>query len=167
MAAQLGIRLDELQASYAAITIGGVKTAEAAMQIRGAMTALVKPTAEMKKALRQLGYESGEQAVAALGFVGAMRAVIATTEGSTTSIARLLPPLGLPLPARYPPTPFSTPFPPPPPDGLGECLLPRCPASSWNPPREVSRSPVAADGGPSAGVHTLNMRNPLCEKDLQ
>ena len=33
MAAQLGISLDELQASYAAVTIGGVKTAEAATQI--------------------------------------------------------------------------------------------------------------------------------------
>jgi hypothetical protein len=73
------------------VTIGGVKTAEAATQIRGAMTALVKPTTEMKKALRQLGYESGEQAVAALGFVGAMKAVISTTDGSTTSIARLFP----------------------------------------------------------------------------
>jgi len=91
MAAQLGISLDELQASYAAVTIGGVKTAEAATQIRGAMTALVKPTTDMKKALRQLGYESGEQAVAALGFVGAMKAVISTTDGSTTSIARLFP----------------------------------------------------------------------------
>jgi len=91
MAAQLGISLDELQASYAAVTIGGVKTAEAATQIRGAMTALVKPTTEMKKALRRLGYESGEQAVSALGFVGAMNAVISTTDGSTTSIAKLFP----------------------------------------------------------------------------
>jgi len=91
MAAQLGISLDELQASYAAVTIGGVKTAEAATQIRGAMTALVKPTTAMKKALRQLGYESGEQAVSALGFVGAMKAVISTTDGSTTSIAKLFP----------------------------------------------------------------------------
>ena len=45
----------------------------------------------MKKALRLLGYESGEQAVAALGFVGAMKAVISTTDGSTTSIAKLFP----------------------------------------------------------------------------
>ena len=87
MAAQLGISLEELQASYAAVTIGGVKTAEAATQIRGVMTGMVKPTTAMKEAFQKLGYASAEQAIAALGFVGTMNAVISTTDGSTTSIA--------------------------------------------------------------------------------
>ena len=155
MAAQLGIRLDELQASYAAITIGGVKTAEAAMQIRGAMTALVKPTAEMKKALRQLGYESGEQAVAALGFVGAMRAVIATPEGSTTSIARLLPPLGLPLPARYPPHALLNPLPSTAPRRLGRMFTSQVPGVVM----ESTEGSLAVTGGcrwgaVSGGAHS-------------
>ncbi len=91
MAAQLGVSLEELQASYAAVTIGGVKTAEAATQIRGAMTGMVKPTTAMKEAFQKLGYASAEQAIAALGFVGTMNAVISTTDGSTTSIAKLFP----------------------------------------------------------------------------
>lgn len=91
VAAQLGISIEELQASFATITIGGLDTAKAATQIRGAMTALLKPTQAMKDAFEQLGVASGEQLIDLFGFQGGLEAVISTTDGSAQSIAQLIP----------------------------------------------------------------------------
>ena len=91
VAAQLGVSIEELQASFATITIGGLDTAKAATQIRGALTALLKPTEAMKTAFEQLGIANGEQLIDLFGFQGGLEAVIGTTDGSASAIAQLIP----------------------------------------------------------------------------
>ena len=64
--------LDELNAMMVTLTISGVKPAEAATALRSAMMALIKPSQDLQKELRQLGFESGPQMIAALGLEGAL-----------------------------------------------------------------------------------------------
>ncbi len=87
--AEIGASQDELLAAFSSITIGGVSASEAATQIRGLLTGFLKPTEALTAALHKLGFETGEQAIQALGMVGALTAVIGTTDGSTTSVAKL------------------------------------------------------------------------------
>lgn len=91
VAAQLGVSIEELQASFATITIGGLDTAKAATQIRGALTSLLKPTKAMKTAFEQLGVANGEQLIDLFGFQGGLEAVIGTTDGTAGAIAQLIP----------------------------------------------------------------------------
>jgi TP901 family phage tail tape measure protein len=88
---EIGATEDELLAAFSSITIGGVKASEAATQIRATLTALLKPSEATAEALRKLGFETGEQLVQARGFKGALDALISTTDGSTSSIAKLFP----------------------------------------------------------------------------
>ncbi|REJ65629.1 MAG: phage tail tape measure protein [Planctomycetota bacterium] len=91
LANALGVTLDELLASFAAITIGGVDSAKAATQLRGIFTGLIKPTTDMQRELRKLGFESGEQAIATLGLRGTLVALSEAAGGSTTELAKLFP----------------------------------------------------------------------------
>lgn len=91
IAAEIGASEDEILAAFAAITIGGAKADEAATQIRAALTALLKPSDAAKRSLRELGFETGEQAIQAFGLQGALQQLISTTDGSNTSIAKLFP----------------------------------------------------------------------------
>lgn len=90
-AQELGITLDEELAALSTITIAGVGASEAITQIRGTMIALQKPSEALSAAIRELGFETSEQLIAARGYVGALRAVIGTTDGTQTAIARLFP----------------------------------------------------------------------------
>ena len=91
IAGQLGVSIEELQAAFTTITIGGLDTAKSATQIRGVLNALIKPTKEMKVAFEELGVANGEQLVELFGFQGGLEAVIGTTDGTTQAIARLIP----------------------------------------------------------------------------
>lgn len=91
IAHEVGASEDEVLAAFSSITIGGVKASEAATQIRASLTALLKPSDAMKEALHALGLETGEQAIQAFGYQGALQAVIGTTNGTTTAIAKLFP----------------------------------------------------------------------------
>lgn len=88
---EIGASQDELLAAFSSITIGGVKASEAATQIRATLASLLKPSTDMAEALHKLGFESGEQAIGALGFQGALQALIGTTNGSITAISGLFP----------------------------------------------------------------------------
>lgn len=88
---EIGATQDELLAAFSSITIGGVKASEAATQIRATLSSLLKPSQDMSVALRKLGFDSGEQAVQALGLQGALKGVISTTNGSVTAISSLFP----------------------------------------------------------------------------
>lgn len=91
VAAQLGIRLEEVSAAVADITLTGVKTNEAVTQLRGLLTSLLKPTPAMTEALKELGFATGDQALAALGLVGAFKALVGTTDGTSIALAKLVP----------------------------------------------------------------------------
>ncbi len=85
----MGVSMEELDASLVAITIGGVKANEAATQLRGVMTALLKPSDGMKQAFRQIGVDSGEAAIATWGFKGTLEQLQKTTDGSATAMATM------------------------------------------------------------------------------
>lgn len=91
IADQLGISMEELNASIATLTIGGIKTDKAVTQIRGAMQGFLKATPEMIAVMKELGFETGEQILQAYDFQDAIRAVISKTDGSAASIAKLFP----------------------------------------------------------------------------
>jgi TP901 family phage tail tape measure protein len=91
IAAELGVSLDEVLAQFAALTISGVKPAEAATQISAAMTALIKPSKDAEEALRKLGFASPEALIQAKGLTGGLQALISTTDGSAAAIGRLIP----------------------------------------------------------------------------
>ncbi len=89
IAHEVGLSMEEIQASLITVTIGGVKASEAATQLRGVMTGLLKPSEAMKTALREIGVASGEEAIATFGFQGALQKLLATTDGSSSRIAQL------------------------------------------------------------------------------
>lgn len=89
--AELGVSMEELQAGLISITIGGVKAREASTQLRGIFTALLKPSEAMKKALKDIGVESGPAAIRTFGLAGALQALKDTTDGSSTAVSQLIP----------------------------------------------------------------------------
>ena len=91
VAHELGVSFSEVNAAIAYVTIGGVKTNEAVTSIRAAMTSLLKPSEAMQRALQEIGFASGETAVAALGFKGTLDAVRQTTDGSASAMGALFP----------------------------------------------------------------------------
>jgi TP901 family phage tail tape measure protein len=88
---EMGISMEEVQASLIAITIGGVKASEAATQLRSMMTALMKPSEAMTKALHQIGADSGQAAIATWDWYGALEKLRGTTDGSAAAMAKLIP----------------------------------------------------------------------------
>lgn len=95
--AVLGGNVTELFSVYATLTGVTGNASEVQTQFNGMLTALIKPSREMKKALEEVAISHGmaanasqEQIVQALGVVGTYRAVIATTDGTMASIAKLV-----------------------------------------------------------------------------
>jgi TP901 family phage tail tape measure protein len=86
---ELGVSMEELDAALVATTIGGVKANEAATQLRGVMTALLKPSDGMKEAFRHIGVDSGEAAIATWGLKGTLEQLQKTTDGSATAMATM------------------------------------------------------------------------------
>jgi TP901 family phage tail tape measure protein len=75
IAAQVGVSLDEVAAAYVSMTIGGLDAHKSATGLRQAMVAFLKPSEDMKKVLRELGYSNAEQIIQAEGFMGALQSV--------------------------------------------------------------------------------------------
>ena len=91
VSSELGVSLQEVNSMMVAMTIAGVKPAEAATALRGAMMALLKPSADLKKELHDLGFESGPQMIAAEGMEGTLLKLRSTTDENITNFARLIP----------------------------------------------------------------------------
>ena len=85
----LGIKPEEVLAGFSTLTVRSVSPDEAATQQNAAMTALLKPTQAAAAAMHTLGFENSQSLIKALGFVGGLRALIGTTDGSAESVARL------------------------------------------------------------------------------
>lgn len=90
IAAELKVSLEELTALTANLTIGGIKPAESATALRSAMMSMLKPTQELKKELRELGYESGAQMVSALGLEGTFLKLRESADENVAVFARYL-----------------------------------------------------------------------------
>ena len=91
IAKQLGISMEELNAGVATLTIQGLKTDKVVTQLRGVMQSFLKPTKEMKASMAELGFETGEQMLAAYNLQEAMELLKGTTDGSAQAFAKLIP----------------------------------------------------------------------------
>ena len=91
VAAELGVSLDEVNTAVVQLTVSGIKAPEAATSLRSALMALIKPSSDLKKSLKELGFDSGEQAIGALGLVGALQALRGTTDETIASAVKLFP----------------------------------------------------------------------------
>ena len=91
IAHELGVSVEELDASLISLSIGGVKANEAGTQIRGIMSALLKPSENLKTAFHELGVESGEQAISTWGLIGTLGKLNDVTHGSASEMAMLFP----------------------------------------------------------------------------
>ncbi len=90
LAKQLNVELEDLLASYATLTIQGVKATEASTQLRGILIKLIKPTGEMTKLFKEIGVESGEAAIATFGYANFLRILQEKTRGSTTELGKYI-----------------------------------------------------------------------------
>jgi len=88
IAAELGVSLDEINSAMIAMTIGGMDAHKSVTGLRGAMTAFLKPSEDMKKVIREMGFTSAEQLVQAKGFQGALQAVADASDNMASGIAK-------------------------------------------------------------------------------
>lgn len=89
LASSAGVSTQELFAATAALTLSGQATAEAISAQRGAITAIIKPTAEAEKLAQKLGLDFGAAALKAKGFAAFLEDVREKTLGSTEVMAQL------------------------------------------------------------------------------
>lgn len=90
LANNVGIKFNDLGAMMAYMTTQGVSAAQSATQLKAAMTAMLKPNADMAKGLRLIGERSGSAAIAKYGLVGALEKLKAAAGGSTDKLAKML-----------------------------------------------------------------------------
>ena len=89
LAAKLGIEQEELFAGFATLTGVTGGAAEVSTQLASIMRGALKPTEDMKVAVRELGFESASAVFDQLGLVDGMKALIGTTDGSEEAMGKL------------------------------------------------------------------------------
>ena len=90
IAGQLGVDFHEVGAQMAFLTTKGMSASEAATSLNANMIALMKPNADMKRALEELGVESGEAAIAQWGLDGALKRLAGTQTANERGMAALV-----------------------------------------------------------------------------
>jgi TP901 family phage tail tape measure protein len=95
--AAMGGKQEELFAGFATLTGVTGTAAEVSTQFSGVLGAMIKPSTAMAAAIKQVGREqlgladaSGKTLVEEMGLVGAFKAIISTTDGSMTSLGKLI-----------------------------------------------------------------------------
>lgn len=89
IASELGISIDEVNAAMVSLTIGGLDAHKAVTAMRGAMTAFLKPSEDMKAVIREMGFTDPEQLIAASGdFQKAMQAITDAAHGASLEVAK-------------------------------------------------------------------------------
>ena len=88
IASELGVSLDEVNSAMVSLTIGGLDAHKSVTALRGAMTAFLKPSEDMKKVIREMGFSSPEQLIQAKGFQGALQAVADASDNMASGIAK-------------------------------------------------------------------------------
>lgn len=98
-AAQMGITLEELNASIAAISIRGVKGTETMTLLRGIIMKLANPTTELTALMTEWGYSSAEAMIAAEGWLGVLKRIFIEAGNSMSKTAsifgRIRPAMGI------------------------------------------------------------------------
>ncbi len=89
IAATLGLSLDDVGASIAALTLGGVQGSEAVTNIRAALTSIIKPSSEASKLAKQIGLDYSSSALKAKGWAAFLDDIKVKTKGSQDQMAVL------------------------------------------------------------------------------
>jgi len=88
IAGELGVSLDELNAAMVSMTIAGMDAHKSATALRSVMTAFIKPSEDMTKVLRSMGFSDPSQIIAAKNFQGALQAISKAADGMGAEIAK-------------------------------------------------------------------------------
>ncbi|UNC92706.1 phage tail tape measure protein [Candidatus Contubernalis alkaliaceticus] len=89
LAASMNLGQEELWGTMATLTGVTGSTAEVTTQLRAVLQGLMKPSGDMQKALKAIGFESGTAAIETLGLEGVLKALEETTGGNSEELAGL------------------------------------------------------------------------------
>lgn len=89
--AAAGVAVDELGAAMATMTLSGTPAAEAATSLSRLLTSMIKPSDALTALFHEMGFESGQAALAALGLQGVMEKVGEATNGEVAALQALFP----------------------------------------------------------------------------
>jgi TP901 family phage tail tape measure protein len=89
IAAAAKVPLQDVGAAYAAITLAGIQAPEAATATNQLLTKLIKPTEELTKVYKALGYESGASALKQKGLQAVIQDIGRVTGGSSEQLVRM------------------------------------------------------------------------------
>ena len=84
----LGVKLEELGAGISSLTRRGIKSNEAYTLMNNVFLKLIKPTESLQAKIKSWGFETGQSAVEALGFVGVLEKLNEAYAGNTAAIAK-------------------------------------------------------------------------------
>lgn len=90
-ASSLGVGLDQVGASVSTLTKAGISPAETMTRLKAVMVTLIKPNDDLSSAIKETGASSGEALIKNKGFQGALEALVGTTDGSKSAVAKLFP----------------------------------------------------------------------------
>lgn len=90
-ASELGVTFEEVGASVAQISVGGLSSNETLTQIRATFSGLLKPSEALKDAFDEIGVASAEAGVRTFGFVGFLQRIRETAQGNASVLAELFP----------------------------------------------------------------------------
>jgi TP901 family phage tail tape measure protein len=90
VANSMGVKFDELSAVMAYFTTQGTSSAESATQIGSMLTALIDPSDEMRQALAEIGFTSGEAAIEQLGLAQTMQNLAGSSVVAENGIMSIL-----------------------------------------------------------------------------
>jgi TP901 family phage tail tape measure protein len=86
-AATLGVRFEELLAGMTTLTRQGVTASDAQTQLLNVFLKLLNPTQVTTKFLKSMGFETGQAAIQALGFIGILQKLEQQTRGDAGALA--------------------------------------------------------------------------------
>jgi len=86
-----GSSFNEVLASVAVLTQSGIDSAESITLLNNVFVQLTKPSETLKAKLRELNFQTGEQAVSTLGLIGTLRALAGVAKDVPNSLAGLFP----------------------------------------------------------------------------
>lgn len=89
IASEAGVKLEEVAAAIASITVRGVKFSDASTLISNILLKLVRPTTEMKKLFDEWGVASGTAAISTFGFSGVLQRLDVEAEKGTARLGEL------------------------------------------------------------------------------
>lgn len=87
----LGVSFEELASGIAVITQTGVGAAESTTLLNNIFVQLLKPNEDLKKALSEMGFLTGQSAIATLKFSGVLAALGEKAKGTADGLATFFP----------------------------------------------------------------------------